>query len=204
MRRPRRQTQQSPGGLPFEAQGKQEEPPPAKSRSRPTVASRGVPEVTWIRPLAAPYLRDYRPYQVARGSLRGYRFVPTGRGKVGSHAGFFVGYLVDSAKYEFLSPAPPECIVFAFLRPVGSGFHERMVAGDQSPVRKAAEYIGWLTHRPPRFTFFERWEIVLARHFSMREWPASKRKHYSRNFFIETLAWLVRSGLVAVIRRESG
>jgi hypothetical protein len=75
-----------------------------------------------------------------------------------------------------------------------------MVARDGSPLRKIAEYIGWLTHRPPRFSFFDSREVVLARHFSMRELPAAKRKHYSRNFFIETLAWLVRSGLVAKLR----
>jgi hypothetical protein len=30
----------------------------------------------------------------------------------------------------------------------------------------------------------------------MREWPPEKYQHFSGNFFIETLAWLVRSGLV--------
>jgi hypothetical protein len=78
-----------------------------------------------------------------------------------------------------------------------------MVARDGSFLRKTAEYIGWLTHRPPRFAFFDSREMVLTRHFSMREWPAAKRKHYSRNFFIETLAWLVRSGLVAKLRGEA-
>jgi hypothetical protein len=29
----------------------------------------------------------------------------------------------------------------------------------------------------------------------MREWPPEKFQHFSGNFFIETLAWLVRSGL---------
>jgi len=177
-------------------------------RSKPssgsrTAASAGIPAVSWIRALAAPYLRDYQPSLVSRGSLRGYRFIPSSRDKAGSQAGFFVGYIVDSAEHEFLNPAPPECIVSAFLGPVGSGFHEEMVARDGSPLRKTAEYIGWLTHRPPRFAFFDSREMVLTRHFSMREWPAAKRKHYSSNFFIETLAWLVRSGLVAKLRGEA-
>ena len=197
MRRAKRQGRQRSSRL-------QAEPAPAKPHPRSAAAStKGVPEVTWIRALAAPYLRDYRPSLVARGSLRGYRFTPPVKAKAESHAGFFVGYLVDSVRYEFLNPTPPECIVFVFLGPVGSGFHGEMVARDESPLRKGAEYIGWLTHRPPRFAFFEGREVVLARHFSMREWPAAKRRHYSRNFFIETLAWLVRSGLVARIRRES-
>lgn len=197
MRRAKRQGRHYSRGL-------QAEPAPAKPPARSSAAStRGVPEVIWIRALAAPYLRDYRSSLVARGSLRGYRFNPPGKAKAGSRAGFFVGYLVDSVRYEFLNPTPPECIVFAFVGPVGSGFYEEMVARDRSPLRKGAEYIGWLTHRPPRFAFFEGREVVLARHFSMREWPAAKRKHYSRNFFIETLAWLVRSGLIARIRGES-
>jgi len=180
-------------------------PKPLGRRSNPRLSAissqgRGVPEVSWIRALTAPYLRDYRPSLTARGSLRGYRFVPPGKTMARSHAGFFVGYLVDSAKHEFLNPAPPECIVFAFLGPVGSPFYEELVARDGSALRKTAGYIGWLTHRPPRFAFFDGREMVLTRHFSMREWPAGKRKHYSRNFFIETLAWLVRSNLVAKIR----
>ena len=99
--------------------------------------------------------------------------------------------------------APPECIVFAFLEPVGSAFHEAMVAREGSLLRKTAEYIGWLTHRPPRFAFFDDREIALVRHFSMQGWPAAKHQHYSRNFFIETLAWLVRSGLVAKLQAGS-
>jgi hypothetical protein len=80
--------------------------------------------------------------------------------------------------------------------------HKELVAREDSLLRKTAEYIGWLTHRPPRFAFFEDRDVVLVRHFSMRSWPEAKYQHYSRNFFIETLAWLVRSGLVAKLRGE--
>jgi len=66
-----------------------------------------------------------------------------------------------------------------------------------------AEYIGWLTHRPPQFALFENRDAVLIRHFSMREWPSQKRQHYSGNFFIEKLTWLVRSGLVRKLFSES-
>jgi hypothetical protein len=48
----------------------------------------------------------------------------------------------------------------------------------------------------PRFALFEKRDTVLIRHFSMREWPPEKFQHFSGNFFTETLAWLVRSGLV--------
>jgi len=43
----------------------------------------------------------------------------------------------------------------------------------------------------------------MARHVSMQAWPAEKHQHLSQNFFIETLAWLVRSGLVRKLREET-
>lgn len=43
----------------------------------------------------------------------------------------------------------------------------------------------------------------MARHASMKDWPTAKREHLSRNFFIETLCWLVRSGLVRKLREEA-
>ncbi len=32
----------------------------------------------------------------------------------------------------------------------------------------------------------------MVRHTSMKSWPDAERARMSRNFFIETLAWLVR------------
>lgn len=37
----------------------------------------------------------------------------------------------------------------------------------------------------------------------MKDWGTAKREHLSKNFFIETLAWLVRSGLVRKLREGS-
>lgn len=70
-------------------------------------------------------------------------------------------------------------------------------------MRKTHEYIRWLTHRPPRFAFYPDALPAMVRHVSMREWPRGKYAHFSRNFFIETLAWLVRSGLVRKLRVEA-
>jgi hypothetical protein len=153
--------------------------------------------------LAAPYLRGYRPSIESRGALRGYRFFAPGASGTRARRGFFVGYLLDPAKYEFLQPHPPECVVFAFIEPVNSASYGRLVIEEGSLLRRTAEYIGWLTHRPPRFALFEKRDAVLVRHFSMREWPIEKYQHYSRNFFIETLAWLVRSGLVRKLSSKS-
>lgn len=148
--------------------------------------------VEWIEPLAEPYLRGYRARKQSSGALRGWWFhSPRGKSQ-----GFFVGYLLEDTKWKFLQPDPPECVVFAFVEPLKGAAHRRLVAVKDSPVRKIFEYIRWLTHRPPRFQFFENQLPAMIRHTSMRAWPAEKYEHYSRNFFIETLAWLVRSGLV--------
>ena len=165
--------------------------------------------VAWIRELAAPYLRGYRPRVERRGSLRGYWFtVPLRsrsrqRAAVSRRIGFFVGYLMDAEGFEFLQPAPPECLVFAFVQPVGGVRHRKLVAKRGALLPATFEYVRWLTHRPPRFVFHADAPANLARHFSMRDWPRGKWQHYSRNFFIETLAWLVRSGLVRKLLKEA-
>jgi hypothetical protein len=141
---------------------------------------------------------------IERGKLlSGYRFLAPGvgeqagrRGAAAPAAGFFVGYLLDASGFPFLRAEPPECLIFCFVEPVGSPLHDLLVAGPESLVRRTAEYIRWLTHRPPRFEFFPDQPVALVRHASMRSWPPAKYEHFSRNFFIETLAWLVRSALV--------
>ena len=179
---------------------------PAKpqSRKRGTGARsrrpKGVQDFSWIQGLASPYLEGYRPSAVSRGSLRGYRFSAPPKTAAAKNSGFFLGYVVERKGYEFLSAAPPECIIFAFIESPGSPRYRDLVTREDSLLRKTAEYIGWLTHRPPRFRFFDDLAVTLVRHFSMRAWPKAKHAHYSRNFFIETLAWLVRSGLVAKLR----
>ena len=156
-----------------------------------------------MRTLAAPYLRGYRAVEESRGSLRGYRFIARSKSGPKTSIGFFVGYLIIPANYEFLHPDPPECVVFAFIEPLNSVTYRKLVTPEGSLLRQTAEYIGWLTHRRPRFAFFENRTVVLVRHFSMREWPIAKHRHFSRNFFIETLAWLVRSGLVAKLASQA-
>ncbi|MBZ5698945.1 MAG: hypothetical protein LAN18_10410 [Acidobacteriia bacterium] len=169
----------------------------------PRPAHSKAPSYSWIRRLATPYLPGYRAAAEARGALRGYRFFAHGAPRTRTQSGFFVGYLIDPANHEFLRPQTPECIVFAFIEPVGSASYCRLVTAEGSLLHRTAKYIVCLTHRPPRFAWSENQAVVLARHFSMRAWPAEKHQHYSRNFFIETLAWLVRSGLVRKLASEA-
>lgn len=199
---------------------KRKKPSHAKSAPRSTQRKRtpGLDSVAWIRELASPYLKGYRPAPAREAGLQGYWFVIgaplVSEGIRANHAshrgdsrqqevGFFVGYLTDAAAdYSFLKPEPPECVVITSVAPTFSELHERLVKQPGSLVRKTFEYIRWLTHRPPRFVFHEAEAAAMARHASMADWPVEKRQHLSRNFFIETLAWLVRSGLVRKLKEE--
>lgn len=191
---------------------KRREPVGPGGRSRKASRQSGA----WIRTLAAPYLKGYKPVAAKTGSLRGYWFLasakagvrkgstPPGKSPVsGQAAGFFVGYLTGGNGFSFFSPDPPECLVFAWISPVGGALHRELVQQPGSLVRKTFEYIRWLTHRPPRFVFHEKELPAMARRGPMRVWPPKKHQHFSQNFFIETLAWLVRSGLVRKLK-EAG
>jgi hypothetical protein len=176
--------------------------------------STGASARLWIRELARPYLHTFRPVPQT-GDLCGWWFLctPAGTGKAPARrtaaknlpphaAGFFVGHLLDAAACPPLHWQPPEAVVFAFVHPVGGALHGRLVAAADSLFRSTFNYIRWLTHRPPRFELHEQALAALVRHESMQNWPEQRRLHYSRNFFIETLAWLVRSGLVRRLREE--
>jgi hypothetical protein len=161
--------------------------------------------LAWIPVLAEPYLRGYAPRLESRGALQGCWFTgaasprskrSSSRPAAGGRLGFFVGFLSRPERFPLLKFEPPECLVFAFVRPLGSPLHRRLVGEPGSLVRWTFEYIRWLTHRPPRFEFYERELPALVRHCTMREWPRGREEHYARNYFIETLAFLVRSGLV--------
>ncbi|MBI3404857.1 MAG: hypothetical protein HY046_05320 [Acidobacteria bacterium] len=194
-------------------------------RKVPTSAAKRLssrPTIDWIPELAEPYLRGYTPRRATGSALHGYWFdagqrlserkrgvgaplllVPSSLkanqehiSKGGPVVGFFVGYLLSDRGWKFLTPFAPECMVFAYVLPVGCAAHKKLVTAEDAFVRQTFEYIRWLTHRPPRFQFFEREIPALIRHIPLSAWPARRIEHYSRNFFIEAFAWLVRSALV--------
>jgi hypothetical protein len=184
----------------------------AHSESRPSPSAQW--NCDWIPSLAEPYLRGYTPQFESGSSLLGYRFLaqnsaplprsskktrPAATGK--PSAGFFIGYLLEARGLTFLKAAAPEFLVFCFVEPLGGRFHHRIVGEPESLMRRTAEYIRWLTHRPPRFELYTDEHTTLVRHVPTQEWPAGRADHYARNFAIETLAWLVRS---ALIRRLPG
>jgi hypothetical protein len=189
---------------------------PRRRKSRKNVAKSRRDSISWIRALAAPYLQGYKPVRVKDGVLSGFWFCapalrssssssPRKHGKPpsrGQAAGFFVGYIESADEFAFLDVQPPECTVYAWVSPVNGALHRRLVHSKGSLVRTTFEYIRWLTHRPPRFVFHDAELPAMTRHQSTQDWPKEKRVHLSRNFFIETLAWLVRSGLVRKLREE--
>jgi hypothetical protein len=158
-----------------------------------------APNLAWIKPLAAPYLRGFRPRVQRKGPLRGCWFKHS---KSPKNIAFFVGYLVEPDAHAYLKSILPECLVFASIQPSRGALHRRLVDARDSLFRKTFEYIRWLTHRHPRFEFYPSEETTLVRRVSMRDWPTEKVGHYSRNFFIETLCWLVRSALVRRLLAE--
>jgi hypothetical protein len=185
-------------------------------RSKKAAADPSGFSCDWIVPLAEPYLRGYTPHIHSDESLVGHYFLAPhsapfgrstrkpspGRAAVAASAGFFLGYLNSSEGSSPLKCSPPECLVFCFVQPVRSRFHRRVVNQPESLMRRTAEYIRWLTHHLPRFEFFADDEMTLVRHVPIAGWPESRIAHFSRNFFIETLAWLVRTALVRRLPEE--
>lgn len=159
--------------------------------------------VAWIRDLARPYLSGFSPELEDTSVLRGYRFLRSpGRGKT-VQVGFFAGYLLSGKGFDPFEPAPPECILFAYVRPLRGPLHRQLVVRPDGLFRSTHRYISWLTHRPPRFQFSETASAALARHLPVSCWPEGRRAHYARNFLTEGLAWLVRSALVRRLASEN-
>ena len=168
-----------------------------------SIRKEDIQSVSWIRDLARPYLKGFDSVRETGSALCGYQFVRQAPGKSGARAGFFAGFLVADDGYGYLYPKVPECLLFAFVDPPSGSLHKRLVSRQESMFRSTHEYISWLTHHPPRFQFCEGGRAALVRHIPVEYWPEGRRIHYARNFLIEGLAWLVRSGLVRNLSTES-
>lgn len=85
--------------------------------------------------------------------------------------------------------------MFAYARPSRSALHNKLVRDAGSPFRRAYELLTKYTNRRPRFEFHEKDWRALVRHVPLAAFPAGEEEKYARNFFMETLALFVRSGL---------
>ena len=131
-----------------------------------------------------------------RGGLWGYFFTrPTQRGSLG----LFVGFLTRPSRWmpKDVSPPldPPECAVFGFVEPVAGRLRQRLVRRQGSLFQRSYELVTKYTARRPRFEFHEQRGAALIRHVPLSAFPARQREKYARNFFMETLALLVRTRL---------
>jgi hypothetical protein len=156
----------------------------------------------WLQELAAGYLRQHTTvYPQAGAGLWGYSFErEQGRRKIG----FFAGFLTGGAGKRVPASASltrPECAVLAFAHPVGSALHRRLVREPGSLFRRSFELLTKYTNRRPRFEFHEKEVSALIRHLPLAAFPRRQREKYARNFFVETLALLVRSGLPSKLLR---
>jgi len=161
-----------------------------------------VPDVTappvscpWLPELAEGYLRRFENVKLVRShGLWGYTL--ESRGARGQY-GIFIGYLLPTGRKAraTLQLVLPECAVFAYVRRPQTLLHRKLVREPASPFRRAYELLTKYTNRRPRFEFHEKDWRVLMRHVPLAAFPAGEEEKFARNFFMETLALVVRSGL---------
>lgn len=161
--------------------------------SGPPVACRWLPE------LAAGYLREFPECKpVQRGSVWGYLYErKEGRTSVGFFAGFLTARPRGAPRSSPTPLEPPACAIFAYVKPAGSPLHRKLIAQPGSLFRRSFELLTKYTTRRPRFEFSEKGPWALIRHAPLAGFPAGDREKYARNFFVETLALVVRSNLPA-------
>lgn len=143
----------------------------------------------WLCELAAGYLRQFADARARRSArLWGYSFERKhGRNRVA----FFVGFSTRRSR----------CTVFAAVRPQTGKLRQRLVRRRGSQFRRAYDLLTKYTARRPRFEFREQGEAAILRRVPLSQFPSHQREKYARNFFMETLALLVRSGLPETLAR---
>jgi len=151
----------------------------------------GAPlRLPWLSELAAGYLTAFPKLAAERRrGRRGFLFT-TGRGR--ERAGVFVGFLTGPS---------PDCAVFAFVEPARGRLHERLVRRSGSLFRETYDLVTKYTARPPRFELREEQGAALVRRAPVASFPAGERDKHARNFFMETLALLQRTGLPEKLAR---
>jgi len=150
---------------------------------------------SWLPELAHSYLRRFENVKPLRQrGLWGYQL--EGRSARGRY-GFLVGFILPTGRKPGTRQPPelPECAAFAYVRPPRSALHRKLVRDAGSPFRRAYELLTKYTNRRPRFEFHEKDWRVLMRHVPLAAFPAGEEEKCARNFFMETLALVVRSGL---------
>ncbi len=171
------------------------------------MASRSTRNGPDLRPLRAAMDRMHKPLRSLRegfetrtqrgGGLYGLLFW---RGIGDARVGGFFGFLTDPRGWEHLEPppAPPEALVFLFVRPLGHPLHRRLVARRGSLFEDVArasrsEAVPFALHR-------DRAE-ALVRHRSMAGRPDEILVLTACDFFSSARRAFFASDFAARVRR---
>lgn len=147
------------------------------------------------RPLRWP-MEDYRRRKVSSARFVGYRF---SRVRGSASAGFVYGFAL--APDEALDvAAPPEAVVYAFVRPTASELYEELVMRPGSAVRKLATSSRSLEHPfAPRLGC----EVAAVRHRSFARLPPELFALSAADFFMITQRPLRVGGFVERVRKAT-
>ncbi len=147
------------------------------------------------RPLRWP-MENYRRRKVSSPSFVGYRF---SRVKGSASAGFAYGF-ARAADEKLGIHAPPEAVVYAFVRPVGSALYEELVARPGSAVRKLVSSSRSLAYP---FELHEGRAIAAARHRSFARHPPELFVIGAADFFMIAQQPLRTGGFIERVRKAT-
>jgi len=116
----------------------------------------------------------------------------------GAKVGFFLGFLTDARPWDDLDPEPPEAVVFAFVDPVGSRLHQRLVARNGSLFERVAR---GARRREVAFEFRRDRLAALVRHRSVRGMPPEILALTAQDFFTTSFRGLWAADFFGLIRK---
>jgi len=98
----------------------------------------------------------------------------------GGKVGLFLGFVTDGSSWADLEPEPPEAVVFAFVNPVGSRLHRRLVARTGSLFERVGREA---RRRKVDFEFRRDRFAALLRHRSVHGMPPEILALTAQDFF---------------------
>ncbi len=147
------------------------------------------------RPLRWP-MEDYRRRKVSSPTFVGYRFSRVSRS---ASAGFAYGFAM--ARDETIGiRAPPEAVIYAFVRPVGSALYRKLVGSPGSAVRRLVSSGRSLAYP---FELHLGRELAAVRHRSFARLPTELFVIGAADFFMIAQQPLRVGGFIERVRRAT-
>ncbi len=147
------------------------------------------------RPLRWP-MESYRRRKISSPSFIGYRF---SRVKGSASAGFAYGFALRTDEGLGIR-APPEAVIYAFVRPTGSDLYARLVTQPKSAVRRLASSSRSLAYP---FELHAGREIAAVRHRSFARHPPELFVIGAADFFMIAQQPLRVGGFIERVRRAT-